>query len=429
MNDRTVTPEMQSEILDLIDKEMDGVLEDDINDDKSAVFEDRLSQLVKDLAKTNPTLSKKLDAILNHYKKQKQANAEPAEGDKKKKRGEKKKKKKEPKKDDEPVEVTKESILEMIGDYWNDMDPDDIIKAVGTDNLITSEIQKAIDDWNTKYPDDLIADSWVAELLQQYLDDLGLDEEDDIETNRGKDSDISTEEDQQSRRAAEMSANMNTSFHSSRVTRYKIMNEDGTYASAKQLYEPADTIDKRVQEILEERGAYEFVDRGYLGTIFQEDPDIDVYYLKSHESGVSQGATFLAIEWTNELASLIKKKHFNGKSSVDLSQYIKPVTLTFNGEKRQFVLIGSMGVTAGADAAVAQSYANQESLLNAEYQKNDEDFFISEKYQNKIDTINTGRLDKQTLEVADDGTITRDIYTPIEDWVSQSTEWDNGRGD
>ena len=89
---------------------------------------------------------------------------------------------------------------------------------------------------------------------------------------------------------------MNTSFHSSRVTRYKIMNEDGTYASAKQLYEPADTIDKRVQEILEERGAYEFVDRGYLGTIFQEDPDIDVYYLKSHESGVSQGATFLAIE-------------------------------------------------------------------------------------------------------------------------------------
>lgn len=429
VNDRTVTPEMQSEILDLIDKELDGVLEDDINENKSEAFQERLAQLVKDLAKTNPQLSKKLDAILNHYKKQKQANAEPAEGGKKKKRGEKKKKKKEPKKDDEPVEVTKESIQEMIEGYWNDTDADDIIKAVGTDNLITSEIQKAIDDWNTKHPDDLIADSWVAELLQQYLDDLGLDEEDDIETNRGKDSDISTEEDQQSRRAAEMSANMNSSFHSSRVTRYKIMNEDGTYASAKQLYEPSDAVDKRVQEILEERGAYEFVDRGYLGTIFQEDPDIDVYYLKSHESGVSQGATFLAIEWTNELASLIKKKHFNGKGSVDLSQYIKPVTLTFNGEKRQFVLIGSMGVTAGADAAVAQSYANQESLLNAEYQKNDEDFFISEKYQNKIDTINTGRLDKQTLEVADDGTITRDIYTPIEDWVSQSTEWDNGRGD
>lgn len=429
MNDRTVTPEMQSGILDLINKEMDGVLEDDINENKSEAFQERLAQLVKDLAKTNPQLSKKLDAILSHYKKQKQANAEPAEGGKKKKRGEKKKKKKEPKKDDEPVEVTRESIQEMIEAYWNDTDADDIIKAVGTDNLITSEIQKAIDDWNTKHPDDLIADSWVAELLQQYLDDLGLDEEDDIETNRGKDSDISTEEDQQSRRAAEMSANMNSSFHSSRVTRYKIMNEDGTYASAKQLYEPSDAVDKRVQEILEERGAYEFVDRGYLGTIFQEDPDIDVYYLKSHESGVSQGATFLAIEWTNELASLIKKKHFNGKGSVDLSQYIKPVTLTFNGEKRQFVLIGSMGVTAGADAAVAQSYANQESLLNAEYQQNDEDFFISEKYQNKIDTINTGRLDKQTLEVADDGTITRDIYTPIEDWVSQSTEWDNGRGD
>ena len=434
MNDRTVTPEMQSEILDLIDKEMDGVLEDDINENKSEAFQERLSQLVKDLAKTNPQLSKKLDAILNHYKRQKQANAEPSDdGGKKKKRGEKKKKKKEPKKDDEPVEATKESIQELLEDYWNDTDAfdtiDDIIKAVGTDNLITPEIQKAIDEWNSKHPDDLISDSWVAELLQKYLDDLGLDEDDDIDANKKKDTDMSTEEDQQSSRAAEMSANMNTSFHSSRVTRYKIMNEDGTYASAKQLYEPADTIDKRVQEILEERGAYEFVDRGYLGTIFQEDPDIDVYYLKSHESGVSQGATFLAIEWTNELASLIKKKHFNGKGSVDLSQYIKPVTLTFNGEKRQFVLIGSMGVTTGADAAVAQSYANQESLLNAEYQKNDEDFFISEKYQNKIDTINTGRLDKQTLEVADDGTITRDVYTPIEDWVSQSTEWDNGRGD
>lgn len=434
MNDRTVTPEMQSEILDLIDKEMDGVLEDDINENKSEAFQERLAQLVKDLAKTNPQLSKKLDAILNHYNRQKQANAEPSDdGGKKKKRGEKKKKKKEPKKDDEPVEVTKESIQKLLEDYWNEYyytDAfDDIIKAVGTDNLITPEIQKAIDEWNSKHPDDLISDSWVAELLQKYLDDLGLDEDDDIDANKKKDTDMSTEEDQQSSRAAEMSANMNTSFHSSRVTRYKIMNEDGTYASAKQLYEPADTIDKRVQEILEERGAYEFVDRGYLGTIFQEDPDIDVYYLKSHESGVSQGATFLAIEWTNELASLIKKKHFNGKGSVDLSQYIKPVTLTFNGEKRQFVLIGSMGVTAGADAAVAQSYANQESLLNAEYQKNDEDFFISEKYQNKIDTINTGRLDKQTLEVADDGTITRDVYTPIEDWVSQSTEWDNGRGD
>lgn len=434
MNDRTVTPEMQSEILDLINEEMDRVLEDDINEDKSEAFEERLAQLVKDLAKTNPQLSKKLDAILNHYKRQKQANAEPSDdGGKKKKRGEKKKKKKEPKKepkkDDEPVEVTKESIQELLEDYWNDTDADDIIKAVGTDNLITPEIKKAIDEWNSKHPDDLISDSWVAELLQKYLDDLGLDEDDDIDANKKKDADMSTEEDQQSKRAAEMSANMNTSFHSSRVTRYKIMNGDGTYASAKQLYEPADTIDKRVQEILEERGAYEFVDRGYLGTIFQEDPDIDVYYLKSHESGVSQGATFLAIEWTNELASLIKKKHFNGKSSVDLSQYIKPVTLTFNGEKRQFVLIGSMGVTAGTDAAVAQSYANQESLLNAEYQKNDEDFFISEKYQNKIDTINTGRLDKQTLEVADNGTITKDVYTPIEDWVSQSTEWDNGRGD
>ena len=87
-----------------------------------------------------------------------------------------------------------------------------------------------------------------------------------------------------------------------------------------------------------------------------------------------------------------------------------------------------MGVTSNADPTVAQSYANQESLLNAEYKKNDEDFFISEKYQNKIDTVNTGRLDKQQLEVADDGTITRDVYTPIEDWVSQSTEWDNGKG-
>ena len=38
MNDRTVTSEMQSEILDLIDKEMDGVLEDDINENKSEAF-------------------------------------------------------------------------------------------------------------------------------------------------------------------------------------------------------------------------------------------------------------------------------------------------------------------------------------------------------------------------------------------------------
>jgi len=38
MNDRTVTPEMQSEILDLIDNEMDGVLEDDTNENKSEAF-------------------------------------------------------------------------------------------------------------------------------------------------------------------------------------------------------------------------------------------------------------------------------------------------------------------------------------------------------------------------------------------------------
>ena len=100
------------------------------------------------------------------------------------------------------------------------------------------------------------------------------------------------------------------------------------------MYEPSDAVDKRVQEILEERGAYEFVDRGYLGTLFQNDPDLDVYYLKSHESGVSQGATFLAIEWNDEAASLIKRRHFDGKNTVDLSQYVKPVTLTLNGEKR-----------------------------------------------------------------------------------------------
>ena len=179
---------------------MDGVLDDELSENKTEAFEDRLSQLAKDSAKTNPQLSKKLEAILNHYKKQKQANVESeGDGGKKKKRGDKKKKK-EPKKDDEPVEATKDSIYEMLEDHWNDTDLfsdiEDIIKAVGTDNLISPEIQKAIDDWNAKHPDELILDSWIAEMLQKYLDDLRLDDGDDIEDNKRRDSDMSSEEDQ-----------------------------------------------------------------------------------------------------------------------------------------------------------------------------------------------------------------------------------------
>ena len=68
-----------------------------------------------------------------------------------------------------------------------------------------------------------------------------------------------------SNRSARMQQEQATSYVSYGVTEYRIFNDDGYLAESRIPYEPKDSIGKKIQELLKKYGAYDFVDKGFLG--------------------------------------------------------------------------------------------------------------------------------------------------------------------
>lgn len=142
--------------------------------------------------------------------------------------------------------------------------------------------------------------------------------------------------------------------------------------------------DSEVVEALDELGAYDFVDRGNLGILFNKDPDIPIHYVKVNDDRLGD-VIVLAIEVTREV-----------KDSLNKSE-LERSFIAQDGKRYQAV--GALSANP-YDAVAIRSYNNIVSIINdesEEYSTNntEPDYFVS-KQTNKIKHIYSGRMVKST---------------------------------
>lgn len=299
------------------------------------------------------------------------------------------------------VSLTTEELLtalENIGDFFKSIDAiSKYNEAHQTDGLAITE-------------DDLL------KLIQQLLEQRGEYENQEID--EARQSDNETNQNEVSDRSEKMRQQQATSYTSYVVTKYRIFDNDNQLMTSREKYEPTDEQGKLVQKLLEEYGAYDFVDKGYLGIIANElSPDI--FYLKSTDPKLA-GAVFLAIEYNIDAEKKISKHLYNDKKIKD-DATIHTIKLDYNGKKKKFQIVGQLGRTASATDEVKASFDKLTGMINDEFEESKKNsklasqpFIVSTKYKNKITSINTGRL-----ELSDEN---RSLY----DFMSESIFWKTG---
>ena len=204
-------------------------------------------------------------------------------------------------------------------------------------------------------------------------------------------------------RSARMQQEQATSYVSYGVTEHRIFNDNGYLAESRTPYEPKDSIGKKIQGLLKKYGAYDFVDKGFLGALWQADERPKIHYIKSTDPELA-GSTFLAIEMDGDARKAIGRAF--GPASKSLS--FQTVELDYNGEKKKFQIVGQLGITEGATEDVRNSYSRLQGLLSDEFEEAMSDeklanqpFIVSTHYSNELTGVNTGRLDtsenKQSL--------------------------------
>lgn len=144
----------------------------------------------------------------------------------------------------------------------------------------------------------------------------------------------------------------------------------------------AERYDSPVVDALDELGAFDFVDEGNLGVLFNKDNHIPIHYIKSKDKRL-RNIVVLAIEVTPEVESLVKVPN--------------PI-IAQNGKKYQAV--GALSFPKDNQAA-ANGYNRVITGLSEEIDEylehnSEPDYFVSERQSNEIQHIYSGRMVKTT---------------------------------
>lgn len=143
-------------------------------------------------------------------------------------------------------------------------------------------------------------------------------------------------------------------------------------------------------EALEELGAFEFVERGELGKLFKAEPDINIKYIKASDKRLND-AILLAVEMTG-----------------DRQKKAKAVRLIEGQDKKKYQVVGVLGFSSKDVISKDNCYDINREILK-ERGKNRPDFFVSDKFYNKIKHIYSGRMVKSGEVVSRDGNISGDV--------------------
>ena len=144
----------------------------------------------------------------------------------------------------------------------------------------------------------------------------------------------------------------------------------------------AERYDSPVVDALDELGAFDFVDEGNLGVLFNNDNKIKIHYVSIADSRLA-GVVVLAIEVTSEVESLVKIPHpfiaQNGK------KYQAVGALGFNSKNKTSV---------DAYNRIVDKFDNEITEFYEDGNHEDVKIFVSEKYYNEIQHLYSGRMVK-----------------------------------
>lgn len=162
------------------------------------------------------------------------------------------------------------------------------------------------------------------------------------------------------------------SFRSWVHTKYKIGNLKDRDSRHVELYNSA------VAQALDALGAYDFVDRGYLGVLFNKDENIPIHYITTTRDNLKD-YTLLAVEINDSNRNLVDTSH------VITAQ-----------DSKQYQIVGALGYDS-SNAAASDNFVEVKEVLQEEYKVNTKrkkpDFFVH-SLENKIKHIYSGRMVK-----------------------------------
>lgn len=141
---------------------------------------------------------------------------------------------------------------------------------------------------------------------------------------------------------------------------------------------------------LEELGAFDFVDRGELGKLLKAEPDIQIKYIKAKDKRLSD-SILLAVEMTKER-----------------QRRAKAVRLITGQDGKQYQVVGVLGFSSKDDVANA-NWHEIDKAITKERGKDRPEFFVSDKFYNKIKHIYSGRMVKSGEIVSQDGNVSGDL--------------------
>lgn len=297
---------------------------------------------------------------------------------------------------DNDNKITKEDVKQVVLDHTENLDLEDLLDLAKDPSALNNH--PIIAEYLRTNPEDLTL--LYLNTIQKRIDDI-VRKNGEISTAASIDRGSSQ---LGSDRSARMQQKQATSYVSYGVTEYRIFNDNGYLAESRTPYEPKDSIGKKIQGLLKKYGAYDFVDKGFLGAIWKaSNVRPKIFYVKSTDPELA-GSTFLAIEMDGDARKAIDRAF--GQASKSLS--FQTVELDYNGEKKKFQIVGQLGITEGATEDVKNSYSRLQGLLSDEFEKAKSDeklasqpFIVSTHYNNELTGVNTGRLDisenKQSL--------------------------------
>lgn len=162
------------------------------------------------------------------------------------------------------------------------------------------------------------------------------------------------------------------SFRSWVHTKYKIGNLKDRDIRHVELYNSA------VSQALDALGAYDFVDKGYLGILFNSNENIPIHYITTTRSNL-ENYTLLAVEINDSNRNLVDTSH-----------------VITGQDGKQYQIVGALGYDS-SNAAASDNFVEVREILQEEYKANTKrekpDFFVH-SLENKIKHIYSGRMVK-----------------------------------
>lgn len=301
-----------------------------------------------------------------------------------------------------PEIPTKDSLEKEIRTEVDDSYEDKVYRATKIEDL-SKDLQDKINVFNNANPDDKIDDSFIGRIVGELVDgDIINGSVSEVKDVTGEESEESEKVGREIPKAQKMKDNLKTAFKSDHPTQYKL------YLDYREPYDPEGKNArqlKAVQDLLEEYKAYQFVDKNYLGYIWQantkKNKDTPVYFLKSTDNKVNTGSDsiiFMAIEWDSDAKKAVRNRAFNG-TNANLSNEVKLVNI--NG--KQYQIVGVLSIGTEVTQEVSEAFGKLQASLNAEFKEKKQSapegqpFVISDIHTN-IDQVHTGRLEKANDE-------------------------------